>query len=371
MGILANMEKSKWAAENVCFGSGGALLQKVNRDTQKCAFKCCEIIVDGTPRPVYKDPITDPGKRSKQGRLKLVKQGNSITTLAEGKGDEKDDLLVEVFNNGVITESFDFTSVRSMAEKDLVAQIFDVKPEDLPPRPLGIYFEISDGPGHQDPEGRSFPNALGPFTIAGTSGIAPSALKVEWGPPNTWATEERRAILARADVCGPQTQALCEHLPEEILLSLSPLHPVNLSEGEREAAGIPSSAEHFVFVYPHCMDWDSLPSGVMVADDSDAALLSVGGFVYFDNNLSALKINALVKSDAGGLKFGPPKEWQAGWDESLQKQGRFFHPVTLKALSDQRATQVAWLSPNSVVGGKLGEGGKAICPHGGFAYLFS
>ena len=34
---------ANWAAENVAFGSGGALLQKLNRDTQKCAFKCSEI----------------------------------------------------------------------------------------------------------------------------------------------------------------------------------------------------------------------------------------------------------------------------------------------------------------------------------------
>ena len=31
------------------FGSGGALLQKVDRDTQKCAFKCSFAVVDGKP----------------------------------------------------------------------------------------------------------------------------------------------------------------------------------------------------------------------------------------------------------------------------------------------------------------------------------
>merc|ERR1712048_884965 len=127
--ILESMKVAKWAAENVVFGSGGALLQKMDRDTQKCAFKCCEIIVDGKARPVYKDPITDPGKRSKQGRLKLAKKGNSLTTLTDGQGNEDDDLLVEVFNNGVITETFDFASVRSRAERELVTQIFNVKVE--------------------------------------------------------------------------------------------------------------------------------------------------------------------------------------------------------------------------------------------------
>ena len=44
--ILDAMAAAGWAADNLAFGSGGALLQKLNRDTQKCAFKCSEI----TPR---------------------------------------------------------------------------------------------------------------------------------------------------------------------------------------------------------------------------------------------------------------------------------------------------------------------------------
>jgi len=45
--ILINMKKHKWSADNLTFGSGGALLQKLNRDTQKCAFKCSSCIVNG------------------------------------------------------------------------------------------------------------------------------------------------------------------------------------------------------------------------------------------------------------------------------------------------------------------------------------
>lgn len=55
------------------FGSGGELLQKVNRDTQKFAFKCNAIKREGRVVPVYKDPVTDPGKKSKAGRLDLVR----------------------------------------------------------------------------------------------------------------------------------------------------------------------------------------------------------------------------------------------------------------------------------------------------------
>jgi nicotinic acid phosphoribosyltransferase len=52
---------------------GGELLQKVNRDTQKFAMKASAACVNGEWRDVYKDPITDSGKRSKKGRLALVR----------------------------------------------------------------------------------------------------------------------------------------------------------------------------------------------------------------------------------------------------------------------------------------------------------
>ena len=48
-GILDSMEKSEWSVDNVVFGSGGALLQKFNRDTAKFAYKACHAVVDGKP----------------------------------------------------------------------------------------------------------------------------------------------------------------------------------------------------------------------------------------------------------------------------------------------------------------------------------
>ena len=45
--ILEAMKQAKWSADNVAFGSGGALLQRMDRDTQKCAFKCSYAIING------------------------------------------------------------------------------------------------------------------------------------------------------------------------------------------------------------------------------------------------------------------------------------------------------------------------------------
>jgi nicotinamide phosphoribosyltransferase len=57
-----------YAPECVVMGSGGGLLQKVNRDTLKFAQKAAAIKINGVWVDMFKDPITDPGKKSKTGR---------------------------------------------------------------------------------------------------------------------------------------------------------------------------------------------------------------------------------------------------------------------------------------------------------------
>lgn len=43
--ILESITKAGWSSENLTFGSGGALLQRIDRDTQKCAFKCSFAVI--------------------------------------------------------------------------------------------------------------------------------------------------------------------------------------------------------------------------------------------------------------------------------------------------------------------------------------
>ena len=115
--ILAHMAEKGWAVDNVLFGSGGALLQKLNRDTQKCAFKCSEVInADGKKTMVFKDPITDKGKQSKKGRLTLQRGANGkLQTVTEGKGDASKDVLVEVFKDGELKAEWSFDEIRGRA----------------------------------------------------------------------------------------------------------------------------------------------------------------------------------------------------------------------------------------------------------------
>jgi len=146
--ILGTLKDAGYAAENMVFGSGGALLQKLNRDTFKCAFKCSEITVNGVARVVFKDPITDKGKASKKGRLTVQRAAETAknseedvykprqdengtpggegflhytanghyVTVASGRGDPEKDLLVEVFRDGVLLKDWTLEEIRRRAD---------------------------------------------------------------------------------------------------------------------------------------------------------------------------------------------------------------------------------------------------------------
>ncbi len=111
--ILAVMDMMKWSADNVAFGMGGALLQKMDRDTQKCAFKCSAVTINGEERDVYKDPVTDHGKASKAGRLKLIRDGSTYRTVKSSE--EGEDQLVEVFRDGKVLVNHSFEDIRARA----------------------------------------------------------------------------------------------------------------------------------------------------------------------------------------------------------------------------------------------------------------
>ncbi|MCS6808712.1 MAG: nicotinate phosphoribosyltransferase [Bacteroidota bacterium] len=112
--ILSAMKHHGWSADNVAFGMGGALLQKLNRDTQKFAFKCSAAVVDGEERAVYKQPVTDSGKVSKRGRLKLIRtENNSFATVPQHA--EGADILQTVFENGFIRKQYSFDDVKRNA----------------------------------------------------------------------------------------------------------------------------------------------------------------------------------------------------------------------------------------------------------------
>jgi nicotinamide phosphoribosyltransferase len=91
---------------------GGGLLQKVNRDTQRCAFKSSAQCRNGVWYDIFKNPA-DVTKASKKGKLKLIKiNGEFVTVSANDPGD---DYLKVVFENGELVKFVDFDTVRQNA----------------------------------------------------------------------------------------------------------------------------------------------------------------------------------------------------------------------------------------------------------------
>ena len=113
--ILTELKNSGWSAENIAFGCGGALLQKMNRDTFAFAIKACLSVIDGEEHEVYKLPKTGNGdKKSKSGYLSLKKDenGNYKTEKIEPFTKDPDDQLVTVFENGQLIKDWTFGEIK-------------------------------------------------------------------------------------------------------------------------------------------------------------------------------------------------------------------------------------------------------------------
>src|SRR5581483_6316608 len=91
--ILEALKLRAISSENLAFGMGGGLLQKVDRDTLRWAMKASWGEVDGQPREIYKDPVTDPDKRSKAGRWAVVRGAEGCEAVREEALAGRDNLL--------------------------------------------------------------------------------------------------------------------------------------------------------------------------------------------------------------------------------------------------------------------------------------
>ena len=103
--------KNGFSIESLVFGMGGGLLQKVNRDTQRFAFKCSAQYRNGEWIDIWKEP-QDKSKSSKRGRLKLVKENNQYKTVPYIRGGYFHNQLVEVFRDGELLQNYKWEEVR-------------------------------------------------------------------------------------------------------------------------------------------------------------------------------------------------------------------------------------------------------------------
>jgi len=114
--ILDATREAGYSAQNVTFGMGGGLLQKLNRDTMSFATKLCHITyADGHKRDIMKTPKADSEKISLPGEfvVKKNKQGVPIVYPKESfPGNDPDNLLKVVYDHGKVCEWEDFDTIK-------------------------------------------------------------------------------------------------------------------------------------------------------------------------------------------------------------------------------------------------------------------
>ena len=94
------------------------------------AQKASAVNIDGEWRDICKDPVTDPGKRSKAGRLHLLSHGANFLTLRQDAPEYETRLaegwepaLRTVFEDGALLVDDTLATIRERA--DASAQVFE------------------------------------------------------------------------------------------------------------------------------------------------------------------------------------------------------------------------------------------------------
>lgn len=106
-----------FSIENMVFGQGGGLLQQVNRDTYGFAEKTCAALVHGEWVDVFKDPVTDSGKRSKKGRLTVIKINGVHETvrIEDPRITKENEVMCDVWYAGKLFKDYSLAEVQALA----------------------------------------------------------------------------------------------------------------------------------------------------------------------------------------------------------------------------------------------------------------
>lgn len=114
--LLTGLEDRRWSSENLAFGMGGGLLQKVNRDTLRFAMKAnSRQDSDGQWHGISKDPKTDPGKASKRYRQAVVMENGTPTAVPLKDIGTSENLLQPVWRDGELLRDWTLAEIRERA----------------------------------------------------------------------------------------------------------------------------------------------------------------------------------------------------------------------------------------------------------------
>ena len=112
--ILVAAAEAGFSADNLVFGMGGGLLQKVHRDMQRFAFKSSAQCRNGEWHDIYKSP-KDASKASKKGKLKLGQLADGSYVTVPMSDTSVECKLVTVYENGELLVDYTLDDVRKNA----------------------------------------------------------------------------------------------------------------------------------------------------------------------------------------------------------------------------------------------------------------
>lgn len=104
-----------WSAENLAFGMGSGLLQKLDRDSCGFAMSASAVQIRGIWQDVGKNPSGSPLKASKRGRLALIEEDGAFRTIRLEQCPSGGNRLRPVFRNGQILSKSSFAEIRARA----------------------------------------------------------------------------------------------------------------------------------------------------------------------------------------------------------------------------------------------------------------
>ena len=112
--ILFSMKENNYSAANITFGMGGALLQKLDRDTYSFAMKVSAIHDGIIWKDVYKEPSSDQTKNSRRGRFAIVK--NDELEVIDLEKLSQTNLLKTRYKDGKLYNETDLKAIRNKVE---------------------------------------------------------------------------------------------------------------------------------------------------------------------------------------------------------------------------------------------------------------
>jgi nicotinamide phosphoribosyltransferase len=121
--ILYLLEKKGFASNNIVFGVGSYTYQYMTRDSFGFAMKATWGVVDGEPREIFKDPVTDNGiKKSAKGLLRVERTKDGFEVLdQQTELEETQGVMVPVFHDGELFNQLSLAEIRNELTNSLNA----------------------------------------------------------------------------------------------------------------------------------------------------------------------------------------------------------------------------------------------------------